>query len=95
MYMYSYTVYLLNMGNADPPRANLVLGRRFTAEEIREGSNVYLECQTRSNPPIQRLTWMHNVRKALSLSILLSFSFSSQHTHTCVPGEHLCTRFKS
>ncbi|XP_046649564.1 muscle M-line assembly protein unc-89-like [Daphnia pulicaria] len=43
-----------------PPRANLVLGRRFTAEEIREGSNVYLECQTRSNPPIQRLTWMHN-----------------------------------
>ena len=45
----------------DPPRANLVLGRRFTAEEIREGSNVYLECQTRANPPIQRLTWMHNV----------------------------------
>lgn len=43
-----------------PPLANLVLGRRFTAEEIREGSNVYLECQTRSNPPIQRLTWMHN-----------------------------------
>ena len=66
------------MENADPPRANLVLGRRFTAEEIREGSNVYLECQTRSNPPIQRLTWMHNVSNALffyfhSLFFLLLF----------------------
>lgn len=47
--------------NTDPPRVNVILGRRFTAEEIREGSNVYLECQTRANPPIQRLTWMHNV----------------------------------
>jgi hypothetical protein len=68
------------MGNADPPRANLVLGRRFTAEEIREGSNVYLECQTRSNPPIQRLTWMHNVSKAFSLS-LYSFIFILFHFH--------------
>ena len=71
--VYSYIQSILNMENADPPRANLVLGRRFTAEEIREGSNVYLECQTRSNPPIQRLTWMHNVSNALFL--LFSFSF--------------------
>ena len=61
--------------NTDPPRVNVILGRRFTAEEIREGSNVYLECQTRANPPIQRLTWMHNVSQYHHPAVLVRFFF--------------------
>jgi hypothetical protein len=35
---------------ADPPQVKLDLGRRFTAEEIVEGSSVYLECEVKANP---------------------------------------------
>lgn len=45
----------------DPPRTSIELGRRVSAEEIREGSDIYLECHVRANPPIHRLVWIHNV----------------------------------
>ena len=38
------------------------LGRRVSAEEIREGSDIYLECHVRANPNIHRLVWIHNVK---------------------------------
>jgi len=45
------------------PRTSMELGRRVSAEEIREGSDIYLECHVRANPPIHRLVWIHNEKQ--------------------------------
>ena len=48
--------------SSDPPSITLRLGRSLRSEEIKEGDDVYFECSVRSNPPIKKLVWMHNVR---------------------------------
>ncbi len=43
-----------------PPRPRLVYGTNIRAEEVREGQDVYLQCQAAANPPVGRLTWARN-----------------------------------
>ena len=34
----------------------------FQPNDIKEGADVYFECNAHANPPITKLEWMHNVR---------------------------------
>jgi hypothetical protein len=43
-----------------PPRPRLAYGTNIRAEEVREGQDVYLQCQAAANPPVSRLTWSRN-----------------------------------
>ncbi len=43
-----------------PPRPRLAYGTNIRAEEVREGQDVYLQCQAAANPPVGRLTWARN-----------------------------------
>lgn len=45
----------------DPPQVTLRLGSTLSAEDIKEGDDVYFECHVHSNPPWRKLSWMHNV----------------------------------
>ena len=45
----------------DPPIVSLRLGSTLSAEDIKEGDDVYFECQIKANPPWSKLTWIHNV----------------------------------
>jgi CD80-like C2-set immunoglobulin domain len=43
-----------------PPRPRLVYGTNIRPDEVREGQDVYLQCQAAANPPVSRLTWARN-----------------------------------
>ncbi|XP_049788498.1 uncharacterized protein LOC126191595 [Schistocerca nitens] len=43
-----------------PPIVSLLLGSTLNADDIKEGDDVYFECQVRANPPWRRLSWLHN-----------------------------------
>ena len=55
----------------DPPVLRLKYGHAVKARHIREGSDVYFECQVTSNPPITvgRLHWFRGVSKSSIFSI--------------------------
>ena len=46
---------------ADPPQVLLQIGRTLVASDIKEGNDVYFDCQVQANPPITELTWYHEV----------------------------------
>uniref|UniRef100_A0A1B0DNE6 Uncharacterized protein n=1 Tax=Phlebotomus papatasi TaxID=29031 RepID=A0A1B0DNE6_PHLPP len=64
---------------------NLRLGSTLSADDIKEGDDVYFECHVQANPPWRKLLWLHDVsitfspRKFLNPKhdILLSFSSSN------------------
>ena len=48
--------------------ARLRLGSSMRLEEVKEGDDVYLECEVQSNPRPDRVSWFRNV-SGLSLSV--------------------------
>ncbi|XP_037072246.1 nephrin-like [Pollicipes pollicipes] len=45
-----------------PPIISLRLGNALDAENIREGADVYFECNVRANPAVYSTVWSHNER---------------------------------
>ncbi|KAH1001175.1 hypothetical protein HUJ04_013422 [Dendroctonus ponderosae] len=58
-----------------PPIVHLSLGSTLNADDIKEGDDVYFECKVRANPPMRRLTWLHN-------DIVLLHNMSSRIIHS-------------
>lgn len=61
-------MYIINTANdfdklnfifyvADPPHLSLVFGASLQYEHIREGSDVYFECNIQANPPVSEVRW--------------------------------------
>lgn len=46
---------------SDPPQVVLHLGSTLNAEDIKEGDDVYFECNIKANPKQHKITWYHNV----------------------------------
>ncbi|KAI5707143.1 hypothetical protein M8J75_014966 [Diaphorina citri] len=44
-----------------PPVVSLHIGASLKQNDIKEGDDVYFECQVRANPPTRKLTWTRNV----------------------------------
>ncbi|XP_066989859.1 nephrin-like [Macrobrachium rosenbergii] len=44
-----------------PPKVTLSLGPHLQADDIKEGDDVYFECDIRANPSFNRVEWFHNV----------------------------------
>lgn len=55
----------------DPPMVTLRLGSTLSPDDIKEGDDVYFECQVHSNPQWRKLLWLHNVSKKYSNQIRL------------------------
>lgn len=53
----------------DQPQVTLQLGSTLNPDDIKEGDDVYFECQIKANPKEHRITWWHDV--STSLAILL------------------------
>ncbi|XP_055684288.1 hemicentin-2 isoform X1 [Lutzomyia longipalpis] len=43
-----------------PPMVNLRLGSTLSADDIKEGDDVYFECHVQANPPWRKLLWLHD-----------------------------------
>ena len=48
--------------SADLPVAELALGPTLDADKIKEGDDVYFECNIDAKPAIYRTSWWFNVR---------------------------------
>ena len=47
---------------ADVPIVSLELGSKLQLGSIKEGDDVYMECNIRAHPWITKVTWKHNVK---------------------------------
>lgn len=45
----------------DSPIVTLSLGSTLNPHDIKEGDDVYFECNVRANPREHRISWYHNV----------------------------------
>ncbi|XP_076065322.1 nephrin-like [Oratosquilla oratoria] len=77
------------------PQVRLELGRNLRADHIREGVDVYFDCLTDANPPVQHITWykegkvvIQNVTKGILVGsgynlVLQSVKRSDAGMYTC------------
>jgi len=63
------------------PIASLKIGSTLNPKNIKEGSDVYFECNVRANPRSYKLTWFHEVG---ATSIVSSFFFFDSKPLICV-----------
>ncbi|EDS42690.1 conserved hypothetical protein [Culex quinquefasciatus] len=48
------------VGCFDPPIVSLRLGSTLSADDIKDGDDVYFECHVQANPPWRKLHWLHD-----------------------------------
>ena len=53
--------YFLLPDKLDSPQVVLNLGSSLNASSIKEGDDVYFECNVRANPKPYKITWKFNV----------------------------------
>lgn len=46
---------------SDPPLVKLQLGSSLKPQQIKEGDDVYFECDVKANPRQHKISWYHNV----------------------------------
>nr|XP_027203563.1 probable serine/threonine-protein kinase DDB_G0282963 isoform X1 [Dermatophagoides pteronyssinus] len=56
---------LLNVQFA--PQLRISFGTNIQTDSIREGSDVYMECRVKANPPVKEVVWLHEDRPIHSL----------------------------
>jgi hypothetical protein len=52
---------------ADAPQVSLKLGHALNASNLKEGDDVYFECQVKANPPPRRIIWKKEVSNMTEL----------------------------
>lgn len=50
---------------SDPPQVHLQLGSTLNPGDIKEGDDVYFECNIKANPKEHKITWHHDVSYSL------------------------------
>ena len=56
----------------DSPLLNLSLGSNLDADGIREGDDVYFECDVSARPPVDTIHWKLNVSGLVSMGLRLN-----------------------
>ena len=56
-----------NIQILDSPQAWLQLGENLSEDKIKEGDDVYFECDVKSNPKVMQITWKQNVSNNIIL----------------------------
>lgn len=48
------------------PVVSLKMGSTLNPDDIKEGDDVYFECNIRANPKAYKLAWFHNVSTSIA-----------------------------
>ncbi|KXJ73563.1 hypothetical protein RP20_CCG015559, partial [Aedes albopictus] len=57
------------------PVISLSLGAPLDSQNLMEGSDVYLECDIKANPPAKKIEWFHNIFDEHTKKLLLSITY--------------------
>jgi hypothetical protein len=76
-WIYFYELFPL----PDAPEVSLVLGRAMNSSILKEGDDVYFECQVKANPPPRRVIWKKEASQ---------FFFLPDCSHALVWGGGIC-----
>ena len=62
--IFDYYLFIssFNLFYTDPPVVSLSLGSNLEASDIKEGDDVYFECNMTANPSATKVTWKKDVR---------------------------------
>lgn len=60
----------------DAPIVSLSLGQPLNPNKLMNGSDVYLECDVKANPPIRKVEWFHSVSTPHSGAVSVFCRFS-------------------
>ncbi|CAL1275027.1 unnamed protein product [Larinioides sclopetarius] len=82
-----------------PPILNLTLGLSMTEDDIKEGADIYLECNLSANPQIHNITWefegsLISTNMALGI-IILNHTLLLQKVRKDHQGRYRCHAFNS
>lgn len=76
------------------PRVRLALGDKLASDDIREGHDVYFECQARGRPQVSELRWRHDGRELetnLTAGVIISNqSLVLQRVQRYQRGQYTC-----
>lgn len=89
------------------PQLRISFGSNIGRDSIREGSDVYLECRVRANPPVKEVVWLHEGRPlhgsltgdvnaadaSRSTIIMTNQSLVIQKVHRSHRGRYQCVAF--
>ena len=56
----------MNFYSLDVPVVTLKMGSSLNPDDIKEGDDVYFECNSKANPKMYKLSWFHNVSSLIS-----------------------------
>lgn len=74
LFCFLNTIYFILF--SDPPIVTLRLGSTLSADDIKEGDDVYFECHVQANPQWRKLYWLHDVSKLyinVKFSVFLAY----------------------
>lgn len=70
----------------DAPIVSLSLGQPLDSGKLMNGSDVYLECDVKANPPVKKVEWFHSVsaeqRKQNRFHALINNKLQDRQLHT-------------
>ncbi|XP_055603399.1 nephrin [Uranotaenia lowii] len=74
------------------PVISLSLGAPLNSQNLMEGSDVYLECDIKSNPPVKKIEWFHNNKQLQSSRgiIISNQTLVLQSITKATHGEYQC-----
>ncbi|XP_059609040.1 hemicentin-1 [Phlebotomus argentipes] len=74
------------------PIVSLSLGAPLDPNKLMNGSDVYLECDIRANPPIRKIEWFHNEKQLYSMRgvIISNQTLVLQAISKASHGQYMC-----
>ncbi|XP_035773547.1 nephrin-like [Anopheles albimanus] len=82
--------HILNVKHV--PVISLALGAPLNSQNLMEGSDVYLECDIKANPPVKKIEWFHNNKLLQSARgiIVSNQTLVLQSISKATHGEYMC-----
>ncbi|ETN58361.1 sidestep protein [Anopheles darlingi] len=82
--------HILNVKHV--PVISLALGAPLNSQNLMEGSDVYLECDIKANPPVKKIEWFHNNKLLQSARgiIVSNQTLVLQSITKSTHGEYMC-----
>lgn len=84
---------LIFPSSPDPPLVSLRLGSTLIVDDIKEGDDLYMECQIQANPKFSKMYWMHDVSMMMEIMMDRLYRYYIKREIKCLNGRKLWNWF--